>query len=246
MESIELLRLLDEIKKLSTQIEELKAGQIKPKQERRSSQINELTAALAKAQGEFKVARKDKENPYFKSAYADWESVAMAAMPALRKYGISVEFDFELDDAGARYLVCRISFGNQWSESLIRFTPPKNDPQSEASYNTYMKRMLFANKVGIVVGDEDDDAEAAMATTRDTFAKGTALNHKYNPIKESPEVIVSEQRQELEYELAEYPDICEMVLEGLKIQSLADMPKSKYQASITRIREIKSARTGNR
>lgn len=245
MESIELLRLLDEIKKLSSQLEDLKASQIKPKQERRSSQISELAASLAKAQGEMKVAGKDKENPYFKTKYADWESVVSASRPALSKNGLAVDMDLTTEDDGATYLHCTLLHtSGQFIESRVRFTPPKNDIQSMASYNTSLKRLVYCNMVGVVVGDEDDDGEAAVATIRETFAKGTALNHKYNPIKESPEVITKEQLEELNYELSEYPDICEMVIEGLKIQNLADMPKAKYMASVTRIREIKKAREG--
>ena len=62
--------------------------------------------------------------------------------------------------------------------------------------------------------------------------------------KESFEAITREQIEELEYELAEYPDLAESILDGLRIQSLADMPKSQYGVSIRRIREIKQLRNG--
>ena len=38
---------------------------------RTSEQVNEVAAALAKAQGEMKPALKDSENPHFRSKYAD-------------------------------------------------------------------------------------------------------------------------------------------------------------------------------
>jgi hypothetical protein len=50
----------------------------------------------------------------------------------------------------------------------------------------------------------------------------------------------------MEYELAQYDDIAEQVLDGLRIQSIADIPKSKYRAAITRIREIKELRNGSK
>ena len=40
-----------------------------------SDQIDQLATSLAKAQGEMEVARKDKNNPFFKSKYADLEDV---------------------------------------------------------------------------------------------------------------------------------------------------------------------------
>ena len=90
----------------------------------------------------------------------------------------------------------------------------------------------------------DDDAELAMVTQRDTFAKGTAINRKYDPREQGGELISKDQQDELEYELAQYPDITEMVLDGLKLQAIADMPKNKYKVSIERVRSIKNARNG--
>ena len=58
--------------------------------------------------------------------------------------------------------------------------------------------------------------------------------------------MTKEQLEELEYELADYPDIAEKVLDGLHLQNLADMPKSKYMSSLTRIREIKMVREGKK
>jgi hypothetical protein len=81
-----------------------------------------------------------------------------------------------------------------------------------------------------------------MYSQREVKSKGVAINAKYDPRDVTKETITKEQLNELEYELAEYPDIAEMVLDGLKIQSLADIPKSKFQVSATRIREIKRIR----
>ena len=44
----------------------------------KSESINELAAALAKAQGQMEGAKKDSENPYFKSKYADLAAVVKA------------------------------------------------------------------------------------------------------------------------------------------------------------------------
>ena len=79
-----------------------------------------------------------------------------------------------------------------------------------------------------------------MVNTRDVIAKGPSI--KYNPKDQSFDTITREQLDEMEYELSEYPDIADQVLNGLQIQSLADCPKSKYQVSMTRIREIKKLR----
>ncbi len=55
-----------------------------------SPEINELAAALAKAQGEMGGALKDSANPFFKSKYADLSSVWEACRAPLAKYGLSI------------------------------------------------------------------------------------------------------------------------------------------------------------
>ena len=55
-----------------------------------STAINELAAALAKAQGEMKPALKDATNPHFKSKYADLAANVEAARGPLSKHGIAV------------------------------------------------------------------------------------------------------------------------------------------------------------
>lgn len=245
MESMELLRLLDEVKKLSQQIDTLQECLKKPEDEYRSKEIKDLATALAKAQGEMSIAGKSKVNPYFKSKYADWESVVSASRPALTKYGIAVTMDIVTDQSGATYCDCVMTHtSGQWKKSRMRFIPPKNDIQAIASYNTSMKRLLYCNTVCVVVGDEDDDGEAAVAETRDLYAKGTALNTKYDPKSLPADCITKEQLEELEYELSQYPDIAEMILDGLKLQSIADLPKSKFLSAINRVREIKQIRNG--
>lgn len=248
METQEMLLMKDEFQRLSDQINDLVA-RVNKKQENpyRSLEIKELAAALAKAQGEISVASLNKSNPYFKSKYADLLSIVSAARPALAKNGLSVVQDIIAHDDGHSVLhTILLHSSGEWIESRMRIVPPKNDIQSLSSFTTYLKRMAYASLVGVVTGDEDDDGEIAMVEAREIVAKGPALNNKYNPREESPQVISREQLEELEYELAEYPDLAEEIMGRMNLQSLADLPKSKYQASINRIREIKLARSGTK
>jgi hypothetical protein len=172
-------------------------------------------------------------------------AVVGASRPALTKNGLSVAQN-PISHANGESILHTILLhsSGQWLESRMRIIPPKNDVQAMSSYVTYLKRVAYSSLVGVVTGDEDDDGEIAVATSRETFAKGTALNTKYNAKEQQPIVITREQLEELEYELAEYPDIANQVLDGLRLQSLADMPKAKFLVSITRIRELKNSRNG--
>jgi hypothetical protein len=240
-----IVEILAQVKDLHVYLSEL-LSEIKKRTEpkfNRSDDIKELATALSKAQAEFDTAPLNKVNPYFKSSYADLASIVAASRPALTKYGLSVTQEVSNDDSGALWLITELMHASgQWKLSKFRMVPPKNDIQAISSYNTYCKRMCYASLIGVVVGEDDDDAENAVATSRETFAKGVALNTKYNPKEVNPEIITKEQLEELEYELSEYSDIAEKVLEGLKLQSLADMPKTKYMIALQRIREIKLLR----
>lgn len=238
--------ILESLAKLAKMIEELKTERpLKPPPPTRSEEIHELAAALSKAQGEFKIAGLTKENPFFKSKYADLAEIITSSRAALSKNGLCVVQPPVLNEDGANILVTTLLHSSgQWMSSKMRIIPPKADVQSLGSYMTYLRRYAYASLVGVVASDGDDDGEIAVHDSRKDFEKGTSLNHKYNPKKESPETITKEQLEEIRYELGSHTDLAEEILEKMRIQTLADMPKSKFLISIKRIREIIQKREG--
>lgn len=237
-------RLLDEVKELNGKILEVEKSKVKddPYQ---SEIINDLVTALAKAQGSYPSIGADRENPYFKSNYADLDMILKAIRPALSSNGLSFVQDTRFTEDGSTILHSRIYHATgQWLETRARILPVKNTPQEYGSCLTYNKRYQAMALLGVTVAKDptDDDAEIAMIHAREVVAKGPS--NKYNPKDNSHETITKEQIEELEYELADAADLGEMVLDKLQIQSLADMPKSKYMVSLQRIREIKQKRSG--
>jgi hypothetical protein len=237
-------RLLDEIKELNAQKVEHERSK-KKDDPYQSEQINELVAALAKAQGSYPSIGADRENPYFKSNYADLDMILKAIRSCLRDNNLSFVQDTRFTEDGSTILHSRLYHSSgQWIETRARILPVKNTPQEYGSCLTYNKRYSAMALLGITVSSDptDDDAEVAMIHSRDIIAKGPS--NKYNPKEQTRETVTKEQIEELEYELAGAPDLEEEVLEKMQIQSLADMPKSKYMASLQRIREIKLKRNG--
>lgn len=247
MEQAQYVSILDSISKLNGKIDKAIASgafATAPEQQYRSAELKDLFGAMAKAQGEMAIANLNKENPYFKSRYADFAEVVRASRPALTKNGLAVFQEIKVTEDGQSVLHTLLSHASgQWIESRMRIVPPKNDIQSISSYITYLKRLCYSALIGVAVGEEDDDGEIAMMNARQILAKGPTNN--YNPKEQSLLVISKEQLQELEYELAEHEDLAEEIMEKLHLQSLADMPKSKYHVSVNRIREIKAIRKGN-
>jgi len=125
-----------------------------------SNDTAKLDEALAKAQGEIEAASKDRNNPAFKSKYADITSIWEAARPALAKHGISVtQWPIHADDTRL-HIVTRIAFKGEWIRAHFSIPVTKQDAQGYGSATTYAKRYALSAALG-VVADDDDDGNAA-------------------------------------------------------------------------------------
>jgi hypothetical protein len=128
---------------------------------RTSEQINDLAAALAKAQGEMKNAVFDKVNPHFKNKYATLAAIRDAITPTLTKNGISVIQPTVMGE-GVLVVTTRLMHSSgQWIESEYPIINDTNKPQAMGSALTYARRYSLAAICGIA-SDEDDDANAAQ------------------------------------------------------------------------------------
>lgn len=131
-----------------------------------SEGINELATALAKAQGEMTHAKKDADNPFFKSKYADLPAVIDAARPHLAKHGLSVSQFTDIDEQSRVILISQLNHSSgQWQRSVYPLNPVKNDPQGLGSAFTYARRYTYCGLTGIAATGEDDDGNAASGNT---------------------------------------------------------------------------------
>lgn len=127
-----------------------------------SESINELAAALSKAQGEMQAAIKDKVNPFYKSSYADLGSVWDAARPVLSKNGLCVMQTTELSASGHILMITTLAHvSGQWVKSCLPLNPTKQDSQGIGAAITYLRRYSLSALVGVVC-DDDDDGETAV------------------------------------------------------------------------------------
>ncbi len=128
-----------------------------------SEQINELAAALAKAQGEIEPAPKDKINPHFKSRYADLASIMDACRGPLAKHGLALIQPVSLNSpAGTVRVTTRLLHASgQWIEDELEMIPKDMSPQAMGSVITYGRRYGVSAMLAIV-SDDDDDGNAAQ------------------------------------------------------------------------------------
>ena len=124
-----------------------------------SEHINELAAALAKAQGEIEGAHKDSANPFFKSKYADLASVWEACRVPLSKNGLAI-VQLPRADGNAVTMETRLLHSSgQWLEGELTAVAKDEGPQSIGSAVTYLRRYMLQSVTG--VAPEDDDGTAA-------------------------------------------------------------------------------------
>lgn len=120
---------------------------------------NELYKALSAAQGEIENASKNKQNPHFKSKYADLAECINATKEALAKNNLCV---IQLINQSEKGPVLETILGHSSGQSISSITPlifSKNDMQGMGSAITYARRYALSAILGL--SQEDDDGNAA-------------------------------------------------------------------------------------
>lgn len=125
-----------------------------------SPTITKIASALLKAQGAMGNAVKDASNPFFKSKYADLNSIREACMPSLQQNGISlIQPTVTID--GKNYVeTILLHESGEWMscETEIVFGK-KDDAQAQGSGITYARR--YGMQSFLNVGADDDDGNSA-------------------------------------------------------------------------------------
>lgn len=126
--------------------------------------MKNIIKALLEAQSEMENAKKDSINPFFKSKYADLNSVREACMPILNDKNIVVLQPMVVID-GKNYIKTLLLHDS--GESIDGLTEiiysKQNDAQAQGSGITYARRYGLQSLVNI--GADDDDGNRASAAT---------------------------------------------------------------------------------
>lgn len=125
-----------------------------------SDGINELAKALCAVQGAMHGALKDSENPFFKSRYADLESVWESCRHLLHANGLSVIQTTVPGGLGIELVTTLIHVSGQWMRGYLPIMAAKQDPQGIGAAITYSRRYAMAAILGVV--QVDDDGETAQ------------------------------------------------------------------------------------
>ena len=173
---------------------------------RRSDEIGELAAALAKAQFEIKDPLKDQTNPFFTTAqraakYADLAGVLSEVRPSLSKHGIAlVQLPIggtgwkTIGEGKDRVILVEVGLesmlmhsSGQWISTRIWCTAyGKNPSQQTGIVITYLRRYTAAAMAGIAQTD-DDGNDQRVDTVPDHSPDGKTRSSEKVSSKIAPE-----------------------------------------------------------
>lgn len=185
-----------------------------------SEQINELAAALAKAQAEINNPKFDSTNPHYKNKFASLAAVRNAIVPAFAKHGLSLlqELATTPEHCISCLTIILHSSGQSMRLGPLVMPASKADAQGYGSAATYARRYSLLAAAG-VVGEEDDDANAAVAKT----------NGK------AEEVITEKQAADLKALIEEVGETEDRFLKWARIATLGKLPASAYTNAVKKL-----------
>jgi hypothetical protein len=127
----------------------------------KSDSIVKLSKALVKMQSEMGAASKSSDNPFFKSKYADLNSVWEAVAEPLHNNGLAVtQLVGEYVDGTQSLESVLIHESGEWISCKSSIPLARKDPHGAGSGITYLRRYNLASLTGCL-SELDDDANAA-------------------------------------------------------------------------------------
>jgi len=147
-----------------------------------STETKNILKALFGAQKTFKPVTKGAENPFFKSKYADLNTVLETVTEALNKAGIMILQPIGNDGTNNYVKTCLIHVETgEFIESTMVLALKQNTMQELGSATSYARRYTLTSL--LTLQTEDDDGNAATGKTVETTksAKATKNNTEANP-----------------------------------------------------------------
>ena len=170
-----------QLKEIQDKVEVMNFRMITPKCNDNGALLNELAAALAKAQGEMEMAPKE-SSAFGNRKYADLATCIKTASPVLSKNGLSVVQRVVRAGKDKFLSTMLLHSSGQYIESTIDIEietggQAKNNLQSLGSSLSYLRRYMYCAIVGLA--QEDTDAEdMPVKQTGFVAQKPTGMSYK--------------------------------------------------------------------
>jgi len=129
----------------------------------RSDDLGALFSALSKAQGQMATAHKDKQNPHFRSSYADLASCWDACRVPLAANGLCV---LQLTEPHPKAAVVVTILGHgesgQWVSARTAVPTDKPTAHGLGAATTYARRYGLSALLGIAPAEDDGNSASGL------------------------------------------------------------------------------------
>lgn len=150
---------------------------------RTSEQTEKLCPAMAKAYTKLQDPETNSVNSHFKNKYAKLSAGTVIVRPTLAAEGLFYTQGASKTEALGLVLVTRITHvSGQWIETDYPMAA-NNDPQKQASANTYARRHSLFSALGLAPDEDDDGNRAAKTQDKEdaeaAFQKGAQAGREW-------------------------------------------------------------------
>lgn len=192
-----------------------------------SEDTREYHKAFALMQSEYTTIGGNRENPGFKSTYADKEIILEMIQPLLKKHEFSLTCKEYLCPVVGPHLRTRLTHtkSGQWEESRSKLDPAKPGDQEYGKTLTYRSRYSIVNLLCLRISKDPADNDGY-----------DEKSHSPKPEPRDPYIAFA-QVDKLETLLKDLPDTKEIVLDYFKIKDFYHLPKEKYKECLEAIKE---------
>lgn len=189
-----------------------------------------LSSAMALAFAEIDAATKSSNNPHFKSKYADLSAIIDAVKPPLIRHGLFFTQHCHPSEEGVMVETFLGHAGGEEKSLGKLFVPAnKKDAQGFGSALTYARRYALMTAFGVPCEDDDGNAASRSNGQRANGNGGAKIDdHQWAGLTQMIQSTGTDTRRFCEY---------------MGVQSLKDIPASRYDAAVAAL-QAKGAKTG--
>lgn len=126
-----------------------------------SDSLKHFAPAFRKAQDEMEAVKKDQNNPFFKSKYANIESIINCVTPILNRNNLSFSQHPVSTERGVGVTTILMHDSGEWIQDSYTLPLAKPGAQEGTAAITYARRYGLQAICGLRAYD-DDDGERAM------------------------------------------------------------------------------------
>lgn len=208
----------------------------------RSTEINAIMGALAKAQGSYKPLIANQDCPGGK--FANLQAILDSVRESLSTNALGFFQFIELLDEGSGAALLKTTLGHesgQYIASCTRVMAGKTDKQTGRIYEVH-KRLHALMLLGIAPSDNDPiafDDDGEMMAEQHLISEIRKPNAPEKKELDFNDVINKHQYEELLIELSGFEKLAKNIMETYDISTLADLPASEYHAARSKILKIK-------